>query len=72
MKMIVRLGTEDLSHHRVSEYERGRRWPNLMTVMHYARAAGIPMEYLADDEIDLKTFATHLAAADKDRVAQGM
>ena len=27
-----------------------------MTVMHYARAAGIPMEYIADDEVDLETF----------------
>jgi transcriptional regulator with XRE-family HTH domain len=67
MKMIVRLGTEELSHHRISEYEHGRRMPNLMTILRYARAAGIPMEYIADDEVDLKTFRSHLAEADEKR-----
>ena len=66
-KMVVRLGNDELSYHRISEYEHGRRWPSLMTILCYARAAAIPMEYLADDEVDLKTFRTHLAAADEQR-----
>jgi hypothetical protein len=51
----------------LSEFEHGRRMPDLMTVLAYARAAGIPMEYIADDEVDLKTFRDHLAAADEKR-----
>jgi transcriptional regulator with XRE-family HTH domain len=66
-KMIVRLGNDELSYHRISEYEHGRRWPSLMTVMRYARVAGIRMEYIADDEVDLKTFRSHLAEADEKR-----
>ena len=33
----------------------------------YARATGIPIEYIADDEVDLKAFKSHLEAADKKR-----
>jgi transcriptional regulator with XRE-family HTH domain len=64
IKMVRLLGA-DLAYHRISEYESGRRMPNLLTVLAYARAAGIPMEYLADDEVDLTTFRGHLAAAAK-------
>lgn len=60
-RMMLKLGTGDIAYYRISEYERGRRMPSLKTSLHYARAAGIPMEYLADDEIDLKTFRNHLA-----------
>jgi transcriptional regulator with XRE-family HTH domain len=66
-RMVMKLGTGDIAYHRLSEYERGRRIPSLMTVLAYARAAGIPMEYIADDEVDLKTFRDHLAAADEKR-----
>ena len=34
--------------HRVSEFERGRRVPNVLVLMAYARAAGIPLESLID------------------------
>jgi transcriptional regulator with XRE-family HTH domain len=64
---MVMLLKVDLAYHRLSEFEHARRMPDLMTVMRYARAAGIPMEYIADDEVDLKTFRDHLAAADERR-----
>jgi transcriptional regulator with XRE-family HTH domain len=68
IRMVMRLGV-GLAYHRLSDFEHGRRMPDLMTVLAYARAAGIPMEYIADDEVDLKTFRDHLAAADEKRTS---
>ena len=68
VRMVMLLKNDSsMAYHRISEFEKGRRWPDLMTVMHYARAAGIPMEYIADDEVDLKAFKSHLAETDKTR-----
>jgi transcriptional regulator with XRE-family HTH domain len=39
---------------RISEFERGRRQPNIVTILRYARLAGLPMDDLVDDEIELK------------------
>jgi transcriptional regulator with XRE-family HTH domain len=39
---------------RVSEFERGRRTPNLLTLLDYARLGGIHVDDLLDDEITLK------------------
>src|SRR5687768_976463 len=53
-EMLKRLGLEDLLHYgRISEYEVGKREPTLMTILQYARVAGIHMEDLVDDELDL-------------------
>jgi transcriptional regulator with XRE-family HTH domain len=51
-KMTQRLGS-DISYHRVSEYESGRRMPSLMVLLAYARVANIPLENIVDDDIDL-------------------
>lgn len=37
----------------ISEYERGRREPSLLFLLAVARLAGISMEILVDDELDL-------------------
>lgn len=37
----------------VSELERGLREPTLPMLLYYARIAGLPMELLVDDELDL-------------------
>lgn len=37
----------------VSSYERGTREPDLMILLRYARLAGVPMETLVDDDLDL-------------------
>jgi len=37
----------------VSEYETGKREPSLLMLLEYARIAGIPMEVLIDDNLDL-------------------
>ena len=38
---------------RISEFERGRRFPSVPTLLAYARAARIPLEEIVDDEMEL-------------------
>jgi transcriptional regulator with XRE-family HTH domain len=38
---------------RISEFERGKRQPNLLTLLAYARAGGIHIDDLVDDNIAL-------------------
>lgn len=53
-EMLRRLGLEEtMKYARISEYETDFREPSLLTLLQYARAAGIHMEDLIDDEIDL-------------------
>jgi len=53
-EMLKRLGLEeDMQYARISEYETGLREPSLLTLLAYSRVAGIHMEVLADDEVDL-------------------
>jgi transcriptional regulator with XRE-family HTH domain len=52
--LIKHLGlTGQLSQGKVSEFETGRREPSLLVLLKYARGAGIAMELLVDDELDL-------------------
>jgi transcriptional regulator with XRE-family HTH domain len=49
-----RLGVEDLiEYNEVSKYELGKREPPLKILLQYARLAGVYMEDIADDELDL-------------------
>jgi transcriptional regulator with XRE-family HTH domain len=53
-EMLVRLGLEDkLSRTAISGYELGTSEPTLLTLLKYSRFAGIHMEVLVDDELDL-------------------
>jgi transcriptional regulator with XRE-family HTH domain len=53
-EMHRQLGLEDvIDAKRISEYELGNNEPPLPVVLQYARAAGIHMEALVDDELDL-------------------
>ena len=53
-EMLKRLGLEeDMKYARISEYETGQREPSLLTLLEYSRVAGIHMEVLADDDVDL-------------------
>jgi transcriptional regulator with XRE-family HTH domain len=38
---------------RISEYERGKRQPTILTLLAYARAAGIHIDDLVDDSVSL-------------------
>ncbi|HBB94847.1 MAG TPA: hypothetical protein DC054_05600 [Blastocatellia bacterium] len=53
-ELLSRLGFEDsMDYRRMSEFERGTTEPHLSVVLQYARAAGVPMEDIADDDLDL-------------------
>ena len=39
---------------RVSEYERGKRTPSLLTFLDYARLGGIHIDDLVDDVVEIK------------------
>jgi transcriptional regulator with XRE-family HTH domain len=53
-EMHRRLGVEEeFPYTRISDYELDKNEPSLTTVLAYARVAGIPMEHLVDDELDL-------------------
>jgi transcriptional regulator with XRE-family HTH domain len=51
-EMIRRLGV-DLTQNRISDYELDRGEPPLPTLLLYARAAGVYVDTLIDDELDL-------------------
>jgi len=53
-QMLVRLGLEDEMHYgRISQYENDEREPSLMTLLAYARVAGVHLEDIVADEFDL-------------------
>ena len=53
-EMLRRLGFEDdIWYTQISSYELGRREPPLIILLQYARIAGVCLEVLADDELDL-------------------
>src|SRR5688500_2280344 len=53
-EMHRRLGVEEeFPYTRISAYELDKNEPSLTTVLAYARVAGIPMEHLVDDGLDL-------------------
>jgi transcriptional regulator with XRE-family HTH domain len=49
-----RLGVEDeISYKRISKYELDQNEPPLSILLRYARVAGVHMEDIIDDELDL-------------------
>ncbi|MFL6212039.1 MAG: helix-turn-helix domain-containing protein [Pyrinomonadaceae bacterium] len=53
-EMLKRLGFEDTIHYsRISEYELGKNEPPLPVLLAYARAAGVCVDVLIDDKLDL-------------------
>jgi transcriptional regulator with XRE-family HTH domain len=53
-ELISRMGlTGEITQARISAYERGVREPPLAVLLSYARIAGICMEGLVDDDLDL-------------------
>jgi hypothetical protein len=51
--MIERLGFEELRQSHISAFELGAREPSLLVLLQYARIAGVAMEILVDDALDL-------------------
>jgi transcriptional regulator with XRE-family HTH domain len=53
-QMIRRLGLDDkITQSRISGYELGTREPSLLTLLLYARAAGVCVDVLISDELEL-------------------
>jgi transcriptional regulator with XRE-family HTH domain len=53
-EMIWKLGlTDELRQSHISGYELGTGEPSLIVLLRYARLAGVSMEMLVDDEMDL-------------------
>ena len=53
-EMLRHLGLSDkLTREEVSAYERGVREPSLLTLLKYAEAAGVWVDVLINDDLDL-------------------
>src|SRR6266436_8043251 len=53
-ELLRRLGLEEqMGYRRISEFERGTTEPHLSVLLQYARVAGVHMEDIVDDELDL-------------------
>lgn len=54
-QMLERLNYKrsPLYSSQISDFEQGKREPPLLVILQYARVAGIPMEALVDDELDM-------------------
>jgi transcriptional regulator with XRE-family HTH domain len=53
-EILKRLDVEDMIvYNRISDYERGTREPPLPILLRYARVAGLYVEDLIDDDLDL-------------------
>lgn len=51
-QMVTRLGL-DMKASRISQYETNDREPSLKTLLEYAYAAGLHLEDIVDDDLDL-------------------
>ena len=53
-ELLRKLGAEDLiTYHRISDYELGKNEPPLDVLLSYARLAGVCVDVLIDDDLDL-------------------
>jgi transcriptional regulator with XRE-family HTH domain len=53
-EMFKRLGVEEMIvYNRISDYELGKREPPLPILLRYGRIAGVCVDVLIDDEMDL-------------------
>lgn len=71
--LIRRLGLEgELSQAEVSMFESGRRIPSLLTLREYALLAGVWMDVLVSDDLDLpKELPAHpVSGGEKHRVSK--
>ena len=52
-KLIERLNVDRISPPYICQYESGRTEPTLLVLLAYARLAGVPVESLIDDQINI-------------------
>ena len=55
-QLLDSLGlTDEIEYTRISDYERNKTAPPLPVLVEYARLAGVHLEEIADDRLDLPT-----------------
>lgn len=53
-ELLTTLGLEEeMSYPRISDYELGKTDPSLIVLVEYARVAGVNLEVIADDRLNL-------------------
>jgi transcriptional regulator with XRE-family HTH domain len=53
-ELLRRLGAEDrMAYNRISEFESGKGEPSLIILLEYARVAGVCVDVLIDDKLEL-------------------
>ena len=53
-ELLWRLGADDrMVYSRISEFESGKGEPSLIILLEYARVAGVCVDVLIDDKLDL-------------------
>jgi transcriptional regulator with XRE-family HTH domain len=53
-QMLAKLGLEETMHYgRISQYENDEREPTLMTLLAYSHVAGVHLEDIVSDDLDL-------------------
>ena len=52
-QLASRITSFEIEYGRISDYELGKRTPNLLVLFDYARLAGIHVDDLVDDEMEL-------------------
>ena len=52
-QMVVKLGLGNMKASRISQYETNDREPSLKTLLEYSYAAGVHLEEIVDDDLNL-------------------
>jgi len=53
-EMLKRLKADDrMAYHRISEFESGKGEPSLLILLQYAQVAGVCVDVLINDKLDL-------------------
>ena len=52
-QLALRITSFEIKYGRISDYELGKRTPNLLVLLDYSRLAGVHVDDLIDDSVSL-------------------